>query len=43
MNGDTAGIVAPVFKPLQALKQDGNNVALADCTDDATHDENSKD
>ena len=27
MHGNAAGIVAPVFQPLQALDQDGNDVA----------------
>jgi hypothetical protein len=34
---DAAAVVAAVLQPLQALDQDGNDVALADRTDDAAH------
>jgi hypothetical protein len=39
MNRHTAGVIAPVFQALQALHQDGNDVAGADAADDATHGE----
>ncbi|MNV05474.1 hypothetical protein D3C71_958130 [compost metagenome] len=32
-----AGVIAPVFKPLQALDEDGNDVARRDRADDAAH------
>jgi hypothetical protein len=34
---DAAGVVAPVFEPLQSLDQDRDDVALADRADDAAH------
>jgi len=37
MHRDAAGIVAAVFKPLEALDKDGDDVALRHCTDDAAH------
>ena len=37
MHRDAAGVVATVFQPLQAFEQDGNDIALADGADDATH------
>jgi hypothetical protein len=37
MHGDAAGVVAAVFEPLQALHEDGNDVARGDCADDAAH------
>ena len=32
-----AGVIAPVFKPLQALDEDGNDVARGNRADDAAH------
>jgi hypothetical protein len=32
-----AGVIAPVFQPLQALHEDRNDVAGRDCAYDATH------
>ena len=37
MHGDAAGVVAAVLEPLQALDEDGNDVAGTDAGDDATH------
>ena len=34
---DAAGVVAAVLEPLQALDEDRNDVACADCADDAAH------
>src|ERR1700756_2309941 len=36
---DAAGVIAAVFEALQALDEDGNDVAGADAGDDATHGE----
>ena len=36
-----AGVVATVFQPLQALHEDGNDVAGRNGADDATHKEHS--
>ena len=32
-----AGVITPVFEPLQALHEDGNDVAVGNRGDDATH------
>ena len=37
MDRDTAGVVAAVFEPLQALDEDGDDVAVRDRGDDAAH------
>ena len=37
MHGHAAGVIPPVFEPLKALHQDGDDVAGRDCADDATH------
>jgi hypothetical protein len=37
MYGDAARVVAAVFEALQALDEDRNDVARADCADDAAH------
>jgi len=37
MHGHAAGVVAAVFQPLQALHQDGNDVARGNRADDAAH------
>jgi len=37
VHGHAAGVVAAVFEPLQALDQDGNDVARGDRADDAAH------
>jgi hypothetical protein len=37
VHGHTAAVIAAVFEPFQALYQDGNDVALTDGADDATH------
>jgi hypothetical protein len=37
VHGHAAAVVATVFQALEALQQDGNDVALADRADDATH------
>jgi hypothetical protein len=37
MHRDAAGVVAPVLQTLQALNEDGDDVALTDGADDATH------
>ena len=36
-HGDARGIVAAVFEPAQALHENGNDVALGDGSDNATH------
>jgi hypothetical protein len=41
MHGHAAGVITPVFEPLQALHQHGNDVAGRDGADDATHGEGS--
>jgi hypothetical protein len=41
MHRHAAGVIAPVFEPLQALNQHGNDVAGRDSADDATHGEGS--
>jgi hypothetical protein len=37
MHGHATRVIAPVFKPLQALHEDGNDVAGRNGADDATH------
>jgi hypothetical protein len=37
MHGHAAGVIAPVFEPLKALNEDGNDVAGRNGADDATH------
>jgi hypothetical protein len=37
VHGHAAGVVAAIFQPLQALHEDGNNIAGRDGADDATH------
>src|SRR6218665_957763 len=37
MHGHAAGGIAPVFQPLQALDENGNDVARGDRADDAAH------
>ena len=37
MDCHAAGVIAPVFQPLQTLHQDGNDIASRDGADDATH------
>ena len=37
MQGDAAGIVAAVFQALQAFEQDGSDITLRYCADDAAH------
>jgi hypothetical protein len=39
VDGDTAAVVAAVLEPLQALDEDGNDVAGTDRADDAAHGE----
>jgi hypothetical protein len=39
VHGHAAGVIAPVFEPLQALNEDGNDVAGRNGADDATPDE----
>ena len=41
MHRHAAGVVATVFQPLQALHEDGNDVAGRNGADDATHREHS--
>src|SRR5258706_1328884 len=36
-NRDAGGIIAAIFQPAQALRQEGNNISIGDCADDATH------
>jgi hypothetical protein len=38
IDGDAAGVIAAVFQALQALDQDGNDVARGNRADDAAHD-----
>jgi hypothetical protein len=37
MNGHAAGVIASVFEALQALNQNGDNVSLGNCTNNAAH------
>jgi hypothetical protein len=37
MNGHAAGVVAAVFQPLHALNQDGNDISIGNCTNNAAH------
>jgi hypothetical protein len=37
VNGDTTGVITTVFKALQALDQNGKNIALGNCTNNAAH------
>ena len=37
MHGHAAGVITPVFEPLQTLHQHGNDVAMGNGADDATH------
>jgi hypothetical protein len=37
VNGHTARVVATVFKALQALNQDGDDVSIGNCTNNAAH------
>jgi hypothetical protein len=37
VHSHAARVIAPIFKPLQALHKDGNNVAVRNSADDATH------
>ncbi len=37
MHRDAARVVAAIFEPLQALNEDGGDVARGDCADDSTH------
>ena len=39
MHGDAAGVIAAVLEPLQALHQHGNDVAMGNGADNATHKE----
>jgi hypothetical protein len=39
VHGHAAGVITPVFKPLQALHQHGNDVARRNGADDATHED----
>jgi hypothetical protein len=42
VHGHATRVIAPVFEPLQALNEDGNDVAGRNGADDATHKTNSK-
>jgi hypothetical protein len=37
MNGHAARVVATVFKALQTLNQDGDDVSIGNCTNNAAH------
>jgi hypothetical protein len=37
VEGDAAGIIAAVFQALQALDQDGGDIALGDSANDTAH------
>jgi hypothetical protein len=39
MHGHATRVITPVFEPLQALHQDGNDVAGRNGADDATHED----
>jgi predicted HD phosphohydrolase len=39
VHGNATGVITPVFEPLQALHQDGNDVAGRNGADDATHED----
>jgi hypothetical protein len=39
VNRHAARVIPAVFKPLQTLHEDGNDIALRNCSDDAAHDE----
>jgi hypothetical protein len=39
MHGHATGVITPVFQPLQALHEDGNDVAGRNGADDATHED----
>jgi hypothetical protein len=36
-DGDARGVVPPIFEPAQSFHQDGNDIALGDCSDNSTH------
>jgi hypothetical protein len=41
MNRHAAGVISPVLQPLQALHQHGNDIAVGDRADNATHETSS--